>query len=311
MSNFPTRRNDLGYERASVVIPTYNRGKKLERLIESILQGTYPTENLEIIVVDDASTDPYYEVLRSKYPNIRFLRHERESFPAQSLNDGINASSSELILVCDDDNVLNKDTLEVLIDVIRNDERVGVAGPVTFYLNQPDTIQYAGAIYGRFTRITRFLFSGAKGNDYLTHEVFEVDGIANCFMIRKSAALLAHLIPSRRIPWNGEDGYLQYKVKKLGYKLAVVGRAKVFHDVELTKYSTRPNLFYYALRSKIFFHRDLDPKSRYLIFHLCLPIYLIYYLNLSIRSQNPVASMGALFRGLIDGIRNKEGIVRF
>jgi GT2 family glycosyltransferase len=138
--------------------------------------------------------------------------------------------------------------------------------------------------------------------------VYEVDGIANCFMIRKSVALLARLIPSSRIPWNGEDGYLQYKVKELGYKLAIVGRAKVFHDVDQIKYSMRPNMFYYALRSKIFFHKDLDSRLHYFIFQLSLPIYVVYYLNMAIRSKNVAASTKALFSGLIDGIRNREGV---
>jgi GT2 family glycosyltransferase len=303
----------------SIVIPTYNRKKKLMRLIESILQSDYPNEKLEIIVVDDASPDKTYEEVKNAYPMIRYIRHEKEELVAKSINDGIIASSNEFILICDDDNVIDKSSVRILIETLLADDRIGVVGPVTYYLDQPNVIQCAGCKYGSFTRITYHLFSGEEG--VLRGRTLEVDAIPNCFMVKRSLALKVGLIPARRIPWNGEDGYLQYKIKKLGYKIVVVGDAKVYHDSGREhlqckprlyqipdKFRHKPNLLYYALRSKIIFHKDLDTRSQFLTFLLSLPIYIAFYSYIAIHSNRKLASLKAVFDGLIDGLLCKESV---
>lgn len=64
-------------------------------------------------------------------------------------------------------------------------------------------------------------------------KIIEVSGIPNAYMIRKHLALKVGLIPWQRMPWNGEDGYLQYKIKKLGCRIVVIGDARVYHDISL------------------------------------------------------------------------------
>jgi GT2 family glycosyltransferase len=305
----------------SIVIPTYNRKKKLIRLIESILQSDYPTGRLEIIVVDDASFDGTCEEVRKAYPWIKYIRHKREELVAKSLNDGITASSNEFILVCDDDNIVEKNMIQILVKTMLLDDRIGVAGPVTYYFDRPNIIQYAGCNYGVFTRITHYLFLDKIDEGFLRGKILEVDAIPNCFMLRKSLAIKVGLIPARRIPWNGEDGYLQYKIKKIGYKIVVVGDAKVYHDPEREKFSYKPklyrkadkfrynpNLLYYALRSKIIFHKDLDTRLQYFTFLASLPIYVAFYLYVAMNSYYKFTSIKAVFDGLIDGLIGRESV---
>jgi glycosyltransferase involved in cell wall biosynthesis len=61
----------------------------LTRLINSILQSNYPQDKLEIIVVDDASTDGTYEEIRAKFHGVKIIRNEKEALPATSRNIGI------------------------------------------------------------------------------------------------------------------------------------------------------------------------------------------------------------------------------
>ena len=61
----------------SVIIPTYNRAHTLEQAIQSVLDQTYPAQ--EIIVVDDASIDATPEILEKYSSRVKIIRNERNS----------------------------------------------------------------------------------------------------------------------------------------------------------------------------------------------------------------------------------------
>ena len=87
----------------SIVIPCYNEADTLEQVIDKVLAA--PVANLEVIVVDDGSTDGTAEVLRHKVgPRIaRVLRHERNQGKGAALRTGFSAATGEIVLVQDAD----------------------------------------------------------------------------------------------------------------------------------------------------------------------------------------------------------------
>jgi len=135
--------------------------------------------------------------------------------------------------------------------------------------------------------------------------MIEVDTFANSYMFRKEAIKKAGLISWKRIPWNGEDDYLQYKIKRLGYRNVTLGSARVYHDADPNEGAERYNnmRLYYAMRSKIFFHRDLDPPLRRVGLYLSLPVYAGYYIWVARRGGRGGTPV---MRGLLDGIMGRE-----
>jgi glycosyltransferase involved in cell wall biosynthesis len=83
----------------SVVIPTYNRSVEVERAIVSIRE---PDLAVEIIVVDDGSTDDTCERLRSRQ-DVRYLRLSRNTGQAAARNAGVAAASSQYVAFLDSD----------------------------------------------------------------------------------------------------------------------------------------------------------------------------------------------------------------
>jgi hypothetical protein len=65
---------------------------------------------------------------------------------------------------------------------------------------------------------------------------------------------------------------------------------------------------YYAIRSKIIFHRDLDDSFQRITFYISIPIYLIYYINIALRIKNKKRNLKAIFEGLIDSFINSDEI---
>lgn len=88
----------------SVYMPTYNRVQMAIRAIESVLAQDYP--NLELLVVDDASSDDTWQVLTNKYINderIRFFRQSTGQGACAARNRAISEAKGEFVTGIDDD----------------------------------------------------------------------------------------------------------------------------------------------------------------------------------------------------------------
>ena len=91
-----------GSPTVSVVISTYNRADLVGRAIGSVINQTY--RNLEIIVVDDHSTDNTEEVVKGfGESRLQYIRHERNKGGPAARNTGITAATGEYIAFLDDD----------------------------------------------------------------------------------------------------------------------------------------------------------------------------------------------------------------
>lgn len=107
----------------SVVIPTFNRAVVVGRAVESVLQQTY--RPLEVIVVDDGSTDGTSDVLKA-YGNAIVYICQDNAGPAAARNHGIHKSRGDLVAFLDSDDVWLATKLERQVAVL---ERAGPAAP--------------------------------------------------------------------------------------------------------------------------------------------------------------------------------------
>ncbi len=95
----------------SVVIPTYNRANIIDKAIDSVLNQTY--KNLEVVVVDDGSTDNTEEVIRSyDDPRVRYIPLEENQGANVARNTGIKEAKGEFIAFQDSDNVWDERKIE-------------------------------------------------------------------------------------------------------------------------------------------------------------------------------------------------------
>jgi glycosyltransferase involved in cell wall biosynthesis len=138
----------LGY---SVVIPTYNRCGLLAEAIDSVLLQDYPA--IEIIVVDDGSSDATAPMIAQKYPGARYF-HQANQGPAAARNRGIAESTGDVVAFLDSDDVWleNKIALELLLlqrfpeaDMLAGNARAFVEGK----LRSEDTFVQRDILFNR------------------------------------------------------------------------------------------------------------------------------------------------------------------
>jgi GalNAc5-diNAcBac-PP-undecaprenol beta-1,3-glucosyltransferase len=94
----------------SVVITTYNRCQFVGRAIQSALDQRW--QGLEVVVIDDASTDQTAEVVQRLFPGVRYVRQEKNAGPNAVRNRGILEASRAWIVFLDDDDTLEPGALQ-------------------------------------------------------------------------------------------------------------------------------------------------------------------------------------------------------
>jgi glycosyltransferase involved in cell wall biosynthesis len=107
----------------SVIIPTYNYGRFVAEAIESALGQTRPP--VEVIVVDDGSTDETADVVRRFGERVRYIRQENLGVCA-ARNRGVAESSGEFIAFLDADDTWEPMKLEKQIAVFESDAEIGL-----------------------------------------------------------------------------------------------------------------------------------------------------------------------------------------
>lgn len=124
-------------EKISVLLPTYNVESYIAEALSSILNQTY--ENLEIIVVDDFSTDNTYSILEEfskKDERIKLYRNKSNMKICYTLNRAFEFSSGEYIARMDGDDVSEYDRFEKQINFLRKNTEIDLVGLSIVSINQ-------------------------------------------------------------------------------------------------------------------------------------------------------------------------------
>ena len=100
--------------KVSIIIPTYNRACMIQETIDSILKQTY--KEIEVIVVDSASTDNTQEVLKKYGDKIKIIYVDKRQNAAQNRNIGAKEATGDIYLFLDSDDLINTEYVERAID---------------------------------------------------------------------------------------------------------------------------------------------------------------------------------------------------
>lgn len=122
----------------SVIIPVFNAEQYIKLALDSICKQTY--KNLEIIVIDDGSSDQSKAVIE-KYEDhrIRFISRENRGL-IYTLNEAINISTGEYIARMDADDISAKERLEKQLQFLRNNNDVGVVFTGIEYISETGVV---------------------------------------------------------------------------------------------------------------------------------------------------------------------------
>ncbi len=209
----------------SIVIPSYNRANELERCLRSLFLLEYPHDRLEILVVDDASTDTTSTTLSSLIQEaethniqLRYVWHMHRQGVANSRNTGTEAAAYDLIAYIDSDCVATPTWLTELVPLFQDARIAAVGGVIRSYELQ--------SILGRYEDTCSSLYMGARPQQVRLEGPLTYLPTANLIVRRTIWQHLGGFAPLSQ----GEDVDFCRRILLSGAHIRYVPQGIVYHD---------------------------------------------------------------------------------
>ena len=128
-------------EKVSVIVPMHNSSKHIQECIESVINQTY--KNIELIIVDDKSTDNSLEIAESiKDERIKIIKLSQNVGAAMARNRGIDEASGEYICFLDSDDYWYKEKIEKQVKFIKENDYTFIYSAYEFLKENKKHIAY-------------------------------------------------------------------------------------------------------------------------------------------------------------------------
>jgi len=274
----------------SVVIPSYNTCKLIEQALRTVAEASKDLD-VEVIVVDNASTDGSPEMIEEKFPDVRLIRSADNLGFAGANNMAFRQSQGRHVLLLNSDTLVRPDTLRRLVDFLDAHPEAGAAG--CKILNPDGTFQHdcrrgfptpMAAIY-KLSGLSRLFSNNPRFATYnLTYldpdELSEVDALSgSCMMVRREVLEQVGFLDEDYFMY-GEDLDWCFRMRQAGWRIYYVPTTSIIHFRGRSGHRQQMRIQYRKNEAMAIFVRK-HMKDRYRIFptwvlHLGIVIYGIY-----------------------------------
>ena len=249
----------------SIIIPARNEEENIGALLQALQQQTYPAALLEIVVVDDHSTDKTAAIVRT-FPNAKLIQLQDDdlnSYKKKAIEKGIAVANGQLIVTTDADCIPPAQWIETLIAFKEKNNSVFIAAPVSINCNS--------SLLQLFQSMDFMVLQGITGAVVSKQQLTMCNG-ANLAYEKKAFEQVNGFAGIDHIA-SGDDMLLMYKIAK-----AFPGRV---HYLKATQaiVSTQP-----ALTWKAFFQQRIRWASKagqYQDKRFFPVLLLVYLINIS------------------------------
>ena len=280
----------------SVIVLNYNAGELLLNCIDSIKKSVY--KNLEIIVVDNISTDKSQEICKEKHPDIKLIQNKKNFGYCEGNNIGIREAKGDFVVILNPDTIVESNWLNELITA-HKEFGDGLYQPKILSLNEDNIIQSTG----NMIHVFGFGFARDKGKENITkEEQIEKIGYASgtCLFTSKTVFDKVCLLDDFLFLYH-DDLDLGWRAAQLGINSYYVPKSKIFH-VESYSLKWSAKKFYWLERNRKYCLLTHYSKNTYkkMNFSLILVDLFVWAFYLS------KGFLGAKIKAELDIQKNKE-----
>ena len=289
----------------SIITVNYNGFCDTCALIDSISFD----ESMEVIVVDNASSQDEATSIQEKYPQVKVVRSEKNLGFAGGNNFGIKASTGKYIFLVNNDTIFKHYNVQTLIDRLESSPRIGVVCPKIRFAWKDNPIQFAG--YTPLSQITvrnKSLGFGEEdhGQYNAPHSTPYAHGAA--MMIKKAVIDEVGLMPECFFLYYEELDW-SMMITRAGYEIWYEPSCTIFHKESQTTGQNSPLRTYYITRNRLLLvKRNWKGITKYLSY---------FYLIFLVASRNIIrnlvrgnyAHIKSISKGLHDFCNSKFSVI--
>jgi GT2 family glycosyltransferase len=229
----------------SIIIPTLNGWPDTSECILSIYASKYPKKLLEIIVVDNHSSDNTPKYVNEVFPQVKVIKLSHNTGYAKAANTGFLISNGDYILFGNNDVVYDKNFFREMVKLAKSDKRIGVVGGKAYIKGQQNKIA----------------IKGLKTNAYLgfyQYDLKDLDKIRECDLLPGGGFFVKRNV-LEKVGLLDEDYFLYYedldfymRAKRKNFKIIYNPNAVFYHAFgKTTGRENASKIIYYGYRSKI------------------------------------------------------------
>ena len=272
----------------SIIVLNYNAGELLLNCINSLKKSTY--QNIEILVVDNISSDDSHTKCKKQFPDIKLIQNRKNLGYCGGNNVGIKEAKGEFIVILNPDTIVEENWLDEMFNAF-NEFGDGLYQPKIISLNESDIIQSTG----NMIHVFGFGFARDKGKKIIEKkEEIEKIGYASgtCLFTTKEVLEKVGLLDEFLFLYH-DDLDFGWRAAQIGINSYYVPKSKIFH-VESYSLKWSAKKFYWLERNrkyclKTHYSKDTYKKMSFSLMLVDLSIWIFYiskgFLNAKIRAE--------------------------
>ncbi len=239
-------------ENTSVVIVTYNHKEYIEKCLDSIPSG------LEVIVVDNISTDGTPELIEKKYGNVKLIRNNINAGYGKGVNIGVQNSNKEYLVILNPDTIIEDNSIEKLINPLITNKNV---------VTVPKAVLYDGSAIntcGNIEHFTGLTFTRGLGENINCFNEFEkLSGLSGlCFALKKDIYYEIGGFDENIFLYM-EDAELSWNINSKNLEILYVPDSVIYHCYE---FNLPAEKIYFVEKGRYIILRKYFNWKHYLLF---------------------------------------------
>lgn len=281
-------------KKVSIIVLNWNGKESLRHCLSSIQRVVY--KPLEVIVVDNGSSDGSADMVRRKFPKTILLENQKNLGYAGGNNVGIRKSTGDYVFILNNDTEITNDFLEPLVNLMEKNSKIACVQPKLVYGADHSMLNAVGS----FMTSTGFLYHyGYRKKENLAMynermKIFSAKGAA--MLLRKSALDKVGVFDEDFFIFF-EETDLCHRLWLLGYEVYYEPKSLIYH-FEAVDTSRQMNDFtrnFLSFRNRICsFIKNFELNSIIGVFLLLIPIYLAMFFVYAIKLKFNLAWAVAL-----------------
>lgn len=240
MSEFPL---------VSIIAINFNQLQITTEFLNSVRKITYP--NYEVIIVDNASKEDPSAYLKKHFPEIVYIRSEKNLGFAGGNNLGIRKAKGTYFMLLNNDTEVDPDFLQPLVKAMQSNSKIGMVGSKVRFFQFPNIIQFAGATpMTKFTATSYFIGHNQEDKGQFEEQTLTPFASGAAMMTSRSVCEKVGLMAEFFFLYYEELDW-QERIRKAGYEIHYIPTSLVLHKESVSVGRNSPLQAYWKTRNRL------------------------------------------------------------